>query len=84
LRISSQDTALVVPPVKSNLKLNETEIELIRKWINKARYLNRIGLSFPKASPIPEMKMQPGLKTKLIILFSPGSKVWTGTKPTSR
>mgnify|MGYP003580479822 FL=1 len=31
LRISTADTSQVMPPVKSNLKLNEAEIQLIKK-----------------------------------------------------
>src|SRR5919108_4534085 len=33
LRVSTTDTAQLMPPVKSNLKLNEEEVGLIKKWI---------------------------------------------------
>ena len=35
LRISSADTSLQMPPPSSNLALTETEIKLIRKWIDQ-------------------------------------------------
>ncbi|MDH4089616.1 MAG: PSD1 and planctomycete cytochrome C domain-containing protein [Cyclobacteriaceae bacterium] len=56
IRISSPDTAVVMPPVKSNLSLNESEIELIEKWIAQgARYKPHWAFIRPKASPIPEV-----------------------------
>ncbi|MEO5977587.1 MAG: PSD1 and planctomycete cytochrome C domain-containing protein [Chryseolinea sp.] len=35
IRIATADTAMIMPPVKSNLKLDENEIGLIRKWIDQ-------------------------------------------------
>lgn len=57
LRISSTDTAMVMPPVKSNLKLYEHEIELIRKWIAQgAKYKPHWAFISPKQPPLPEVE----------------------------
>ena len=54
LRISSPDTAEVMPPVKSNLKLNESEIKLIERWIAQgAVYKPHWAFIPPKRSTIP-------------------------------
>lgn len=56
LRISSTDTSEVMPPVKSNLKLNEHEIELIHKWIQQgAKYKPHWAFIAPKPSPVPSV-----------------------------
>ena len=58
-RISSADTSEVMPPVKSNLKLNEHEIELIRKWISQgAVYKPHWAFISPKQHEIPEVERE--------------------------
>lgn len=55
-RISSEDTSQVMPPVKSNLKLNDSEIALIKKWIAQgAQYKPHWAFIPPKAPRIPEV-----------------------------
>ncbi len=57
LRISSTDTAVVMPPIKSNLKLNESEIGLIRKWIVQgAKYKPHWAFIRPKQHTIPAVE----------------------------
>ena len=57
LRISSSDTAVVMPPIKSNLKLNESEIETIRKWIAQgAKYKPHWAFIPPKQASLPEVE----------------------------
>ena len=59
LRISSADTSMLMPPVKSNLKLNENEIELIKKWISQgAVYKPHWAFIPPKQHEIPEVKLE--------------------------
>lgn len=54
LRIASQDTAMVMPPVKSNLKLTGHEIDLIKRWISQgARYKPHWAFILPKQTPLP-------------------------------
>ena len=54
LRIASQDTAIVMPPVKSNLKLTGNEIDLIKQWISQgARYKPHWAFIPPKQTPPP-------------------------------
>ncbi len=55
-RISSKDTAEVMPPANSNLKLNEQEIDLIEKWINQgAKYKKHWAFIPPKQHDLPEI-----------------------------
>ena len=57
LRISSEDTSQVMPPIKSNLKLNDSEIALIKKWIAQgAEYKPHWAFIPPKTPSIPEVK----------------------------
>jgi hypothetical protein len=54
LRISSADTSEIMPPVKSNLKLNEHEIGLIRKWIAQgAKFKPHWAFIQPKQQAVP-------------------------------
>ncbi len=56
-RISSADTAYLMPPVKSNLALNKEEIELIKKWINQgAVYKKHWAFIPPRQVPVPEVE----------------------------
>ena len=54
LRIATADTSIIMPPVKSNLKLSELEIEYIRKWISQgAVYKKHWAFIPPTSQPIP-------------------------------
>ncbi|HEY0670070.1 MAG TPA: PSD1 and planctomycete cytochrome C domain-containing protein [Sphingobacteriaceae bacterium] len=56
-RISTKDTTLVMPPISSNLKLTEREIELIKKWIKQgARYEKHWSFIAPVKSQLPKVK----------------------------
>ncbi len=57
-RISSEDTAIQMPPPQSNLGLlNETEIALIKKWIEQgAKYEPHWAFIAPKKSPLPKVR----------------------------
>ena len=56
-RISTSDTALVMPPVSSNLKLTLFEIELIEKWIKQgAKYEPHWAFISPLKSGLPEVE----------------------------
>ena len=66
LRISSADTSEVMPPVKSNLKLNENEIELIKKWISQgAVYKPHWAFIPPKQHEIPEVEREEWPKNEI-------------------
>ena len=55
-RISSRDTSYLMPPIKSNLTLNEQEIETIRKWIDQgAVYKKHWAFIPPRLTPVPEV-----------------------------
>ncbi|HZB12951.1 MAG TPA: PSD1 and planctomycete cytochrome C domain-containing protein, partial [Chryseolinea sp.] len=57
LRISTSDTSQLMPPVKSNLKLNKDEIELIRKWIFQgAGYKPHWAFIPPKQRELPVLE----------------------------
>lgn len=54
LRISTADTSQVMPPVKSNLKLSVSEIDLIKKWINQgAKYKPHWAFIAPRMPSVP-------------------------------
>ncbi len=56
LRVSSSDTSMIMPPVKSNLKLTAEEIALIRKWIGQgAVYKKHWSFIAPKQHPLPKV-----------------------------
>jgi hypothetical protein len=50
-RISTADTSQRMPPVSSNLKLNEQEVELIRKWIDQGAVYKKHWAFIPPVSP---------------------------------
>lgn len=53
-RISSTDTAVQMPPPKSNLKLTASDVELIRKWINQgAKYKKHWAFIPPIKREVP-------------------------------
>jgi hypothetical protein len=57
LRITTQDTSKLMPPISSNLKLSSHEIDLIEKWIKQgAKYEKHWAFVSPKKSPLPEVK----------------------------
>ncbi|RXK50653.1 PSD1 and planctomycete cytochrome C domain-containing protein [Aquirufa rosea] len=54
-RITSKDTSLRMPPMKSNLTLSPREIELIEKWIQQgAKYKPHWAFIVPKSPAIPD------------------------------
>ncbi|WP_138991256.1 PSD1 and planctomycete cytochrome C domain-containing protein [Larkinella sp. C7] len=56
LRITTQDTSLLMPPPSSNLKLSTREINLIEKWIKQgAKYEKHWAFVAPKKPAIPEV-----------------------------
>ncbi|GAB4000222.1 hypothetical protein GCM10028807_52550 [Spirosoma daeguense] len=56
LRISSQDTSTLMPPVNSGLKLSAREIKLIEKWIKQgATYEKHWAFVAPKKPELPEI-----------------------------
>jgi len=50
-RISSSDTSQRMPPVNSNLTLNEQEVELIRKWIDQGAVYKKHWAFIPPQKP---------------------------------
>ncbi|MBA4054736.1 MAG: hypothetical protein C0490_08500 [Marivirga sp.] len=57
LRISTSDTSMLMPPVRSNLKLTGDEIQLIKKWIAQgAKYKPHWAFIPPKEWVVPEIK----------------------------
>lgn len=55
-RIASADTALVMPPPSSNLKLTEFEITLIKKWIEQGATYQKHWAFIPPTKPaLPEV-----------------------------
>ena len=66
LRISSQDTSMMMPPPSSNLKLSEHEINLIEKWIKQgAKYEKHWAFVAPKKPFIPEVKNKQWAKNEI-------------------
>lgn len=56
-RLVTQDPALIMPPVASNLSLTEYEINLIKKWIQQgARYERHWAFTSPVKSTLPKVK----------------------------
>ncbi|WP_316838591.1 PSD1 and planctomycete cytochrome C domain-containing protein [Pedobacter gandavensis] len=59
LRISTTDSALIMPPKSSNLKLTSHEISLIEKWIKQgAKYEKHWAFNPPKMPKIPKVKTE--------------------------
>lgn len=55
-RISAHDTSQRMPPVKSNLKLNDHEIELIGQWIDQGAHYKKHWAFIPPREPtLPEV-----------------------------
>jgi hypothetical protein len=58
LRISSKDTAVMMPPFSSQLKLTQHEIDLIGKWIQQgAKYEKHWAFVPPQKAPLPKVNM---------------------------
>ncbi|PVD50752.1 hypothetical protein DC498_18465 [Terrimonas sp.] len=56
LRLVATDSTQLMPPVKSNLKLTEREIQLIEKWIKQgAKYEKHWAFAAPQKSPLPKV-----------------------------
>ncbi len=65
-RISSTDTSQRMPPVKSNLKLNEEEIDLIRQWIDQgAKYKKHWAFIPPKQHAVPKVEAESWLENDI-------------------
>ncbi|MCW3115994.1 MAG: hypothetical protein JWM28_76, partial [Chitinophagaceae bacterium] len=58
LRISSKDTAFMMPPFTSNLKLTQHEIDLIGKWIKQgAKYEKHWAFAVPQKTALPKVNL---------------------------
>lgn len=59
LRITTQDTSERMPPLGSNLKLSEREINLIEKWIKQgAKYEKHWAFVAPRKPKLPEVDQE--------------------------
>jgi hypothetical protein len=66
LRISSTDSALMMPPKSSNLKLTAHEISMIEKWIKQgAKYERHWAFNPPKSPAIPKVKTEDWAKNEI-------------------
>lgn len=67
LRISSRDTATMMPPASSNLpKLTAHEINLIEKWIKQgAKYEKHWAFVAPESPAIPAVKLKEWPKNEI-------------------
>lgn len=66
LRISTTDSALIMPPKSSNLKLTTHEIAVIEKWIKQgAKYERHWAFTPPKSPKVPKVKTEGWAKNEL-------------------
>jgi len=66
LRISSKDSALVMPPKSSNLKLSAHEISVIEKWIKQgAKYERHWAFNPPKIPNVPKVENEDWVKNEI-------------------
>ncbi|MES2828443.1 MAG: PSD1 and planctomycete cytochrome C domain-containing protein [Bacteroidota bacterium] len=66
LRISSTDSAAIMPPKSSNLKLNPYEIAVLEKWIKQgAKYEKHWAFTPPKSPTIPIVANKAWAKTEI-------------------
>lgn len=66
LRISSTDSALMMPPKSSNLKLSAHEISLIEEWIKQgAKYERHWAFTAPVAPVVPKVKTEDWTKNEI-------------------
>ncbi|HEV7379251.1 MAG TPA: PSD1 and planctomycete cytochrome C domain-containing protein, partial [Dyadobacter sp.] len=57
LRITTQDTAMLMPPPSSNLKLTNRDIDIIEKWIKQgAQYEKHWAFVAPRKQPVPDVE----------------------------
>lgn len=65
-RVSSTDSAVMMPPKSSNLKLSEREISIIEKWIKQgAKYEKHWAFSPPKTPAIPKVENKNWAKNEI-------------------
>ncbi|TXI69364.1 MAG: DUF1553 domain-containing protein [Cyclobacteriaceae bacterium] len=66
LLISDSDTSVLMPPPNSNLSLNETEIHLIKKWIEQgAKYKPHWAFIPPIKHALPEIENEAWPKNEI-------------------
>ncbi|MCE6991321.1 PSD1 and planctomycete cytochrome C domain-containing protein [Dyadobacter sp. CY323] len=66
LRITTEDTALKMPPPASNLKLSQREVDLIEKWIKQgAKYEKHWAFVAPKKPAVPEVDREDWPKNEI-------------------
>ncbi|MGA0555575.1 PSD1 and planctomycete cytochrome C domain-containing protein [Larkinella sp. VNQ87] len=66
LRITTQDTSLLMPPPASNLKLSQREIKLIEKWIKQgAKYEKHWAFVAPQKPALPEIEQKEWPKNEI-------------------
>jgi len=66
LRISSNDTTKVMPPIESNLKLTTRDVAVIKKWIEQgAKYEKHWAFVVPKKSELPEVSNEDWPKNEI-------------------
>ncbi len=80
-RISSHDTAQVMPPPTSNLKLNDDEVFLIGKWIDQgAHYKKHWAFIPPRMPAVPEVS-EPNWPRNELDHFTLAAMEAAGLKP---
>lgn len=66
LRVSSRDSAMMMPPPSSNLKITQHEIKLIKKWIEQgAKYEPHWAFVAPRAPDLPQVKNEEWPKNEI-------------------
>lgn len=66
LRISSTDSATMMPPKSSNLKLNPYEISVLEKWIKQgAKYEKHWAFTPPKLPAVPAVNNTKWVKNEI-------------------
>ncbi|WP_316792160.1 PSD1 and planctomycete cytochrome C domain-containing protein [Pedobacter frigoris] len=66
LRISSQDSAVMMPPKSSNLKLTANEISIIEKWIKQGgKYEKHWAFIPPKKPELPKVEHSAWVKNEI-------------------
>jgi len=66
LRISSTDTAQMMPPPNSHLALTPNEIVILKKWISQgAKYEKHWAFTAPKQVPLPSVSAKNWVKNEI-------------------
>jgi hypothetical protein len=66
LRISATDSAQIMPPISSNLKLTTREISVIEKWIKQgAKYERHWAFNPPRTPGIPKVENEDWVKNEI-------------------